>query len=401
MVLVGCLVTWARSPSVIIHPQLWAEDGAVFLQDAYNQGWHAPLFLAQAGYLQTFSRIIADVGLLLPLKFVPALYAMVALVVQVLPAALLASRRFERAIPDVRVRLLFAAVYLVVPNSAEINVDLTNAQWHLAVLAVLIVLALPPGPVGKAFDLAFVALSCLTGPFVLSLVVVTAITYYVRRQVWTLVLGIIVLVSAGIQLVELLMSTRQKVGPLGITISRFVEVVGGRLIGGTVLGGATSTSTWFVSHLMVLSTLFLVGAIAVVTMAVWRGPFELKMFNLWAAVGLAGSLASPLASIHGSQWQALIGDVGIRYWFFPSLAMLADILWLTGQIRADRRWVGVAASLVLLAIATLGIREDFRYTATNAPSWSGQVEKFDRRPPSGAMTFKIRPPGWTMTLIRK
>src|ERR1700687_182048 len=42
MLVVGCLVTFARDPSVILHPQLWAEDGTVFLQAAYNQGWHAP-----------------------------------------------------------------------------------------------------------------------------------------------------------------------------------------------------------------------------------------------------------------------------------------------------------------------------------------------------------------------
>ena len=212
---VGCLVTVARSPQVILHPQFWAEDGTVYFQHAFLHGWYSGLLQPQAGYLQTSSRLVADVGLLLPLRDVPALFALVALGIQVLPAVFVVSRRFAVAVPDYRVRLLLAAAYLLVPNSSEVNVDLVNAQWHLAVLAVLIVLATPPRAAGRCFDIAVVAISCLTGPFALSLAVVVAITYFVRRQRWTAVLAVLVVACAAIQIIELETSNRPSRRPAG------------------------------------------------------------------------------------------------------------------------------------------------------------------------------------------
>lgn len=397
---VGCIVTFARAPSVLLHPQLWAEDGAVFFQGAYNQGWHTPLLHAQAGYLQSFSRLVADSALLLPLTWLPAFFAGVALVVQVLPAVFVASRRLERAVPDRRVRILLAAVYLVIPNSSEVNVKLTNAQWHLAVLAVLVVLAAPAtGVAGRIFDVAAIVLSGLTGPFVLSLVVIAVLVYLRRRQIWTLVLGAVILTTAALQVYELMTSPRPPVGTLGATAPRLIEVLGGRLIGTTVLGTATSTSTWFTGHLLLCSSLLLAGVVPVIVLAVWRGPFELKMFNLWAVLVLAGSLASPLASLHGLQWQVLIGDPGGRYWLFPSLALLADLIWAAGLLRS-RRVIGVAAVAVLVVVVALGAREDFRYPTITGPSWPAQVSRFKQAATNSSFTFQILPSGWTMTLRR-
>jgi len=397
----GCLVAWARSPSVILHPRLYAEDGAVFFRAAYSQGWHAPLSQTYAGYLQTFSRLVADIGLLVPLSRVPLLFAVIALVVQVLPAVLVASRRFARAVPDLRVRLLLAAVYLVLPNSSEVNVVLTNAQWHLAVLAVLVVLAMPAAGAWRVFDLAAMVLAGLTGPFVLSLIVVTAIVYYRRRQGWTLIVGAVALTTGAIQFTELLQAPRPHVGPLGATASRLTEILGGRLIGNTVLGTSTTTSGQFVAHLLAMSILFLVAALVVVGCALWRGPFELKMFNLWAGLTLAGSLASPLASAQGYQWQMLVGNAGDRYWLFPSLAFVADLIWLAGQIRTPWRIPAASAVALLVVFAAFGVREDFRYPAVSSPGWQAQVRQFDRLAPGQSFTFHIRPPGWTMTLTKK
>ncbi len=404
VLIAGCIVAWARAPWVFSHPQLWAEDGIVFFESAYEKGWRAPLFEPQAGYLQTFSRLVADIGLYVPLKEVPLLFAVVALVIQVLPAVLIASRRFAHAIPDFRVRLLIAAMYLVVPNSTEVNVDLTNSQWHLAILAVLVVLATPAGTIWRIFDVGAVVLSCLTGPYVLALIVVTVIVLYHRRQRWTMWLGVIALIAGALQMSELFTSVRQKVGPLGATVTRLAEILGGRLIGNTVFGTATTTSVGFYSKLLAYSVLMLIVAAAVIILAVWHGPFELKMFNLWAWLVLAGSLASPLAVIHGSQWNALVYAPGDRYWLFPELAFIVDVIWLAGQawqpLRA-RQWAGRVGIVIFVLIVAFGVREDFSYPMISAPAWSAQVNQFLRLAPGTSYTFKTRPPGWTMTLTKK
>lgn len=398
---IGSLVTWARAPSILLHPTLWAEDGTVFFSAAYNLGWHASLTQTYAGYLQTSSRLFADAGLLVPLVRVPLYFVVIALAIQVLPAVLLASRRFARVVPDARVRLLLAALYLVIPNSSEINVNLVDNQWHLAVLAVLIVLATPATGLWKVFDVVFMVLSCLTGPFVLSLLVIVVIVFLRARQRWTLVLGAIALVGGGIQFYELLTASRGVHAPLGMSVTRLVEIIGGRLVGNTVLGTATSTTTGFTHHLFAYSLLVFAVAGLIVGWAAWKGPFELRMFNLWAGLALAGSLASPLVSLHGSQWQALIGDAGSRYWFFPSLAFVGDVVWLAGRRGRAARWAAAAAVLLLVGMASTGIREDFRYPVVAAPDWGAEVQHFDRLAPGSSYTFRFRPPGWSMTLTKK
>ena len=398
----GCLLAWVRSPAVLLHPALWAEDGPVFFQSAYNLGWHASLIQTSAGYLGVLPRVGADLGLLVPLEQLPLFFALAALVVQVLPAVFLASRRMAHVVPDVRVRLLLAAVYLLMPNSSEINVRWVNGQWHMAVLAILIVLASPArGWWWRVFDVVALALSCLTGPFVLSLVIVAAIVLWRTRQRWTMVLTAVAAVTGALQVIALLTSHRPAHGPVGATVVRAFELLGGRMLGTTLFGSATSTSSVYLGHLLVISVAIVVVATAVVLAAVVRGPFELKMFNLWAGMALAGSLASPLVTLTGSQWQALIGNVGSRYWYFPSLAFVADLIWLAGR---RGRWVRVGASAavaLLVVFAAFGVREDFRYPVVTSPNWAAAVRSFDEGPAGRPYAFPLAPSGWTMVLVKK
>jgi hypothetical protein len=397
----GLLITYVRGPSVIRHPTFWAEDGTFWFHDAYTSGWLSSLFRPHAGYLQVFPRLVADVGLLVPLRRVPLLFVAVALIVQVLPAVLVASRRYAVAVPDYRVRLLLAALYLLAPNSSEVNVNLTNAQWHLGLLAVMVVLAVPATGLWRVFDLAVVGLCGLTGPFVLALIVVAVILFHLRRQRWTLILGAVAVVTGVGELVVLANSPRGDNGTLGVSVSRFLDVLGGRVIGNTLLGTHTTISGWYLSHLLVCSTVFAVAAAVVVGLVVWRGPLELKLFNLFAGLVLCGSLLSPVGTPGTSQWTLMALDPGARYWLFPSLAFLVDLVWVAGQVGSVRRWGAPLAALLLVVVALFGIREDFRYPVVAAPNWPVQVAEFDRLPVGASYTFQIRPPGWTVVLTKK
>lgn len=398
--LCGCLIETLRNPTTILHPEFWAEDGGVWFQQAYSRGWLNPLFHAQAGYLQTFSRLIADVGLLLPLKFVPGLFVAVALVVQVLPAVVVTSRRFAHVAPDYRIRILLAGIYLLLPDSSELNANLTNAQWHLALLAVLVVLALPAGAAWRTFDILVIASSGLTGPFILSVVVVAAIYYYFRRRKWTLVVGIIAAATGVIQGIVLMATPRGITGPLDPSANLFVEIVGGRVFANTILGTATTTSGSFMLDPLLWSGISLAIGVLIVLFAVCRGPIELKLFNLFGFFELVAALVSPLVSLTSPQWQVLANGGGPRYWAFPALALLADVVWIAGQWRKTWMIGAIVGLLALVALFSFGVREDFEYPKVVAPSWPAQVARFDRLPPHQSFTFEIRPPGWTMTLVK-
>ena len=67
VILIGSLLIISRQPSVVYHPQFWAEDGAVWYADAWNRGWIA-LIQPHTGYLQTISRITAMIGSATPVS---------------------------------------------------------------------------------------------------------------------------------------------------------------------------------------------------------------------------------------------------------------------------------------------------------------------------------------------
>jgi hypothetical protein len=400
LLLGACLIITLRSPPTVLHPGFWAEDGRVWFQEAYGQGWLTPLFHPQVGYLQTFSRLIADLGLLLPLSWVPALFVAVAVVVQALPAVLVASRRYADVVPDYRVRVLLAALYLLIPNSYEISANLTDAQWHLGLLAVLVVLARPAKGAWRIFDVTVLVLAGLTGPFILSIVLVAGILYACRRERWTLVLGCIGVATGVAQAIAYLSSPRAGAGPLGVSGARLVEIVGGRVVANTVLGSATTTSKGFTAHFFGFSLAMFLAAVLIVGAAVWKGPLELKLFNLFGFFELAAALSSPLVSLHTPQWLTLSTQPGLRYWVFPSLAFIADVVWLVGQWRSSWRLLAVPSAVVLIALVSFGMREDFHYPTVTAPSWATQVREFEALAPGRTFTFQIRP-GWTMVLTKK
>jgi hypothetical protein len=433
-VLVGAVaVVVARRPGAVTHPALWAEDGRFWLADAYNRGPWAPLVHAHTGYLQTYSRLVADVGLLLPLRQVPALFAAAAIAVQVLPAVVLVSRRFDALVPSRWARLAAACAYLAVPNSFEVDANLTNAQWHLALLALLCLLATPANRWWRAFDVGAVVLSGLSGPFPLALAAVGALwVWRGTRARWHRVLWAVTAALAALQGATLLVSPRSAgSAPLGISAVRLVEVVGGQVgLGGTIGahglralagGGAVAADAVGLAVLLIVW-----GAVLA-----W-GPAALRVATLYAAVVLAGSLATPVTTPGMPRWQVLVGADGVRYWFVPLVVYLWDALWLAGTAVAalarrrstrsatavtggpmrDARPVsaphraaaqGAAAFAGVAVVATaavVGMPGDWSYPDMPTVHDGPAIAALHQAPPGTPVTFPIDPPGWTMVLVK-
>ncbi len=130
--LLAAVLVVSRRPGVLWNAQFHAEDGQFFAA-AYNNGWVHVLLFPYAGYLVLFERIAGALALLPPLRFAPLLMNLIGLTVQVLPINFLLSARCSNW-GGLATRALFAAVYIALPSGSEINVTVTNAQWHLALL---------------------------------------------------------------------------------------------------------------------------------------------------------------------------------------------------------------------------------------------------------------------------
>lgn len=168
--LVACLLIFLRRPDALLNPQFLAEDGTYYYAQAYNLGGLRALFLPAAGYLLITDRLIAAVAVLLPMAWAPALFNVYAILWQAAPVAFLFTRRFDQLIPNWYARVAIALLYLAIPNSYELDASVTYIQWHLALLAFLVVIAAPrSGRAWRVFDGAVILLCGLDGPFCLLL----------------------------------------------------------------------------------------------------------------------------------------------------------------------------------------------------------------------------------------
>lgn len=388
-------VIFSRRPDAVLHPQFFAEDG-MWYADAYNIGGIRPLLtpFAGSGYLHTLNRITALLAQFVPLARGPLLFNLVAIAVQILPVQFLASSRCAW-LGSISNRLLLGFLYLALPNTAQINANLTNAQWHLELLAFLVIIAAPAVTLGWRCFNVLVALMCsLTGPFGLLLAPVCALLWWKNRSRHAL--RLLVMFAAG-ALVQGLMILRAAPahrlhGRLGATPELLAKILADQVFLGTLVGANSLCHTNSACAFLVA-----LAGISIFAYAWSKGPVELKLF-----IALAGlALAAPLLFPPGSElpaWQFLEqpGATG-RYWFIPMLAFAATLVWMlnAATARALR-----SAAMIALLLMSFGIVRQWRYPAFVDLSFAEYSKKFEAAPKGTLFTIPLNPPGWSMQLVK-
>lgn len=406
ILLIAVAIVISRRPDVVFNAQFYAEDGRVWYADAYNLGVIPSLFLPYAGYLTTIQRLGAAVSQIFPFFWAPLVFNLIAIVIQILPVILITSSRFSVLIPNQNTRLFLAFVYLALPNSTEIHANLSNTQWHLAILAYMVVAATPSLElVWRCFDLGVILLSAVSGPFCLFLAPLTAIRWWLRRERWLLFL------LAGLSMGILLQgttiftsssSTLERVPiPLGIALGSLTKIIAGQVFLGSLVG-KTGYAEIVPSYLW-NSLLFILVAIAGILAlgyALLKSPLELRLLIVFGMLNLSTALA--VQAIRAADplpiWEAMKSPtIGQRYYFIPMIAFLTTIVWLIS--RQNPPQLRLAATIALTSLL-IGITLDWRhpaFTDLNFPDYANQLAAS----PTGAkVIIPINPPGWSMELIK-
>jgi hypothetical protein len=383
----------SRRPDALLHAQFFAEDGSIWYPQAYMLGWFKALFHSQDGYFQTLPRLGAAVALLVPFRFAPLLENLIAIGVQALPVNILLSGRC-RAFGSLGLRAAMAAVYIALPNSYEVNVSMETAQWHVAVIACLILLASKPRNLAwRIFDLCVVPVFGLSGPFVVMLLPLVGIFWFFRRQTWTIVLGILLAICAALQISALLnmsLSGRVKMF-LSPTAELFVRILAGHVYLGALIG----TYGFEGQPLIVLIVLAFV-ATALIVYCLWKAPLEWKLLLAFCFLAFAAALKYPM--VPAPQWPVLAKSPGIRYWFMPTLAFAWVLVWGTMGVR--QRVVRTVSTLGLMTMC-YGIVRDWRYPAFPDLGFRNYARWFAVAPPGAMLTIPILPGGdWRMRITK-
>ena len=386
-------VVFSRRPDALLNPQFFGEDGPFWYGDAYNLGWFSALLHPLNGYFQTLPRLAATAALLAPLRYAPLIMNSVGITFQVLPVNFLLSWRCSGWGP-LSTRLLMAAIYLALPNTAELNATVEEGQWHLALLACMLAFARSGNFAWQAFDLFIILLSGLTGPFCIFLLPLAVVFWRIRQGRFRFAIIGVLCASAVVQLTALVLTssaTRPRVG-LGATPELFVELLGGHVFLAAIFGQSS-----FPSAIAVAVVAALLGTALLLRCAA-KAPMELKLFVCFAILVFAASLRSPMVSLDVPQWRALSESAGTRYWFFPTLAFSWSLVW---AARQDKGRTVRAAAICTLACMLIGILRDWRYPAYDDLHFPEYARQFEAAAQGTRINIPTYPPGWSVTLIKK
>lgn len=163
-----CLMAliWRR-PDAFTMPWFYAEEGRDFLAQAYHEGW-ASCFNRTNGYFHLFPRLTASLGLSIgiPLAMLPWLNLAGLLILY----ATLWRYAWTRFPAGRAARFVAVVTTVLVPLGNEIWMNMTNAQWPMALLIVLILFGRPAANRRWwAADALVCLLAAFTGPLALVL----------------------------------------------------------------------------------------------------------------------------------------------------------------------------------------------------------------------------------------
>ena len=389
------LAVVSRRPDAITHPVFYAEDGRIFFAQAYELGWRS-LLISQAGYLHLFKRLIALMAAQLPLATAPLFMNLGAITVQVLPVNVLLSSRFSRV--SRLARVLLAVAYIAVPNSAEINANVTNMQWHHPLLACVVLFGDAPRSWGwKVFDIVVLVIVSLDGPIGLLLVPIAAVLWLAEREKWHGVQLATLIPGSLLQAIVIVSSHTRPTAANGATMGRFISILARRVF----LGLAGQLPLRFLDSRLSPAAEWAIAAVglAFAAYATYKAPLRLKLFTALALLVLVSGLARP-AGQPRPQWEYLtVSGYGDRYFVFCLLALIALAGWLLMSSRQPAVFRGIA--VLIVAAYAVGALYDWRYPKFPAADFGAYAAKFQSAPPGTHMAFPIAPEGFTMELTKR
>ena len=437
----AALLTYALSishlPSLVLHAQFYADDGGWY-QAAYAQGPLRSLVHPAAGYVVMFQRLVAAIVSPLPTLAAPTAFNLVAIGVGAVGICYLLSSRTSAAIPSKWARIAVALLVLALPNAYDTSANLTNTQWRLGLIALLVVFARPARSAGgRLADTALIAIAGLTGPGCLFLEPIIAWLWLRERTPRLKVLLILNTLCVAIQLaaIVVLAGTQRSSSPLGAGPIPLAQMVARQVTLGLVVGAHGISRIVGTNAISSTALLTLLAAIpvAVCVWAAWRGPRILRALCCVAFLELALALVAP--SIPAPRWLSLARPAnitefhpgGIRYFLYPLLAFAISLGWLavaawrnwrarqsTAGRAAVRDWsvraavrdwsvraAGLAGAAVLTLTVLVGVPADWRYPPYIDEHWSAHVQRLDAARPGTVVVIPINPRGWKLTLTAR
>lgn len=389
-----------RRPDIILNAQPWAEDGTLWMANIYNDSLLTSLISSENGYFQTISRLAYGIGLFFGISNAALISNIIAISIRCFFVLFLLSDRMR--LIDIFYRIAVVIYFIFMPNLAEGYVNITNAQWYLALYLLSVIIAdSPDTKLWKVHDFAVLILSALSGPFIVFIAVCQALKRISQHgsilealkkmDAFDIIIGI----CTCIQTVAILssFSSERSSAPLGSSIGLLANIISYRIIGGTFFAN-DSIITIGQQNILNL-VLFFVLSFTVVVLFIRFG-WRVRVAILFPLLLISFALAKPMMSTEGPQWPLFLSGGGERYFFITNFAFFCMIVFIISRIKAGKFIIGILIVAMIPSFISY-----FRIAAMPEVGYRRDIATFKSLPSGETMDIRINPPGWKMTLIKK
>jgi hypothetical protein len=375
------LATAFRQTGVPKWSTIWAEDGPVFAQCAYDRSTIACLTEAYAGYAQLVPRLAAELATLGDPQDLSIRLMLLAGLVAAAAAAVAAIAVYKVTGSLWAGILSGVGLALVNPAGTEVLGNLANLHWILlsasVVISVCMWLGNPPGWTGNTV-LVLTTLSSPLGPVLLVPMGLVAVA---KRSPGARSTTVVVSCAALMQ--ALVMVNGERPAPSGPspTLADLVSWT----------GVAVRDWGWFGSAIPNSNLLMAVGVVAILGLLVMRRKF-------WVAIIVASLTAVGLAVLAASA--SLNHAVIPRHAYVLITLMLCGFAIGLGNLAEElRRPLRSVVMVLIVAIVGLGFAMSFRVESgsSGGPDVVAQVHAADCSRGT-AIPVAISPPGWWMSI---
>jgi hypothetical protein len=373
-------ILFLRRPIAFLHPQFFAEDGAVFFLQAETSPW-ASVFRPYSGYLHLGLRLVALAASPLDPRWIPLVYFAASIAAFLALILALFSPRLGLPRP-----WILALGIVLVPHSGEVFDNLTNAQWLSGLgLLVLAVARDPEGPRGRALDVGFAAVAGLTGVFSIVLAPLFVARAAARRTPDAFWLAAVIVVAALVQDYEINTSgfAPDAAAPAALHVA---ATFGNRVWLGVLMTPHASDRV----PMGVRSAVGLAGFLLLLLLVSSGRENRPKRAAMASALLLV--FAAAVYKFRGMLGSLDSGYDGDRYFFIPKVCLIWILILHIGRA-SSWRWPARVLLAAVLANACAGFPFE-RWENYDWPLWARRIQEEDR------VVVPINPKGFTFTHVR-
>jgi hypothetical protein len=394
--LVGLVVLALRRPDIFTAPKLWAEDGTVFMRDAYLRHGYQALLAPYAGVVLLVPRLWAEFSSVLPVRYLPVSYAVFAVTLDTACVSVILSRRFAWLIPSFWLRAVLFFGLILLPGNWEIYGNLVNSIWYTGLCLLLLSFATDPQTrAGSAAEITVCLLFAFTGGTSFVVAPLFALRWWRTRSRHSAAIFGLVSFGGLYQLVEVRLHPRIPPDLSSVSAWDFLRTFLER-VGGTAALGERRLAAWWPSshahHHLAALAIAIVLLLAVVILALWLP----RQAQLALAAAMALLLGSATFGVLGSFHQLNSPSFSGRYFVAPvALLLLTIAAALPLAWRAIHRNV---AWLIFLPVVIVGfgIISDARLTPLPSIGWTASARCIASH---RACHVPLNPPpGWYVNL---